>query len=95
MPETLKGALKDAARPPAEAAPWEVRLRERQAQIRKALVVEALRLQASKSESDRSLGRDLETFVRTLPPAATRRQILARALGEGQGRPERGRDRTR
>lgn len=95
MPETLKGALKDAARSPAEAAPWEVRLRQRQAQIRKALVVEALRLQASKTDADRTLGRDLETFVRTLPPVATRREILARALGEDQGRSERGRGRTR
>lgn len=95
MPETLKGALKDAARSPAEAAPWEVRLRQRQAQIRKALVVEALRLQASKTDADRTLGRDLEVFVRTLPPVATRREILARALGEDQGRKERGRARTR
>ncbi|MGQ3045043.1 MAG: relaxase/mobilization nuclease domain-containing protein, partial [Brevundimonas aurantiaca] len=75
--------------------PWEVHLRQKQAQIRKALVVEALRLQASKLEADRSLGRDLETFVRTLPPVATRREILARALGEDHGRSARGKDRTR
>ena len=95
MPKTLKGALENAARPPSGTPPWEVRLRERQAQIRKTLVIEALRLQASKSEAARSLGRDLETFVRTLPPVASQREILARALGEDQGRSERGRDRTR
>lgn len=70
-------------------------MRQRQAQIRKALVVEALRLQASKTDADRTLGRDLEAFVRTLPPVATRREILARALGEDQERLERGRGPTR
>lgn len=80
MPEVMKGALKAAATSPSVEPPWEARLRERQAYIRRALVVEAVRLQASKSDDDRQLGLDLERFIRTLPPVATQREILARAL---------------
>lgn len=88
MPETLKGALESAAKPRADEPPWETPLREKQASIRRALVVEALRLQASRVGEDRQLGQDLEHFIRTLPPVATRRDILARALAVDREKPQ-------
>lgn len=93
MPETLKGALRSAAMPAGADPPWETQLRRRQAAIRRALVVEALRLQTSRADDDRRLGADLERFVRSLPPVATRRDILARALAVD--REPKGRGRTR
>ena len=95
MPDTLRGALKEAAGPPVADRPWEARAKQRQAEIRRSLVVEALRLQASTTEKDRRLGADLEAFVRHLPPVATRREILARALTIDRGgeHPARGRER--
>lgn len=95
MPETLKGALQSAAKPRADEPPWETRLREKQAYIRRALVVEALRLQASRVGEDRQLGQDLERFIRTLPPVATRRDILARALAVDREKPQAPKGRTR
>lgn len=95
MPRTLEGALKSAATSPAAEPVWETRLRQRQAAIRRTLVVEALRLQASTAEGDRRLGQDLEQFIRTLPPVLTRREMLARALGTEPERtsPTKGRSR--
>ena len=95
MPETLKGALRSAAKVPAIEPLWETRLREKQSYIRRALVVEALRLQASREADDRRLGQDLERFVRTLPPVATRREILARALAVDREKPKAPRGRSR
>lgn len=95
MPKTLAGVLDSAARPPPAEPPWETRLRQRQAATRRTLVVEALRLQASKADDDRRLGQDLEQFIRTLPPVLTRREILARALAVDRERPDRRRDLTR
>lgn len=95
MPTTLEGALKSAATPPAAEPVWEARLRQRQAAIRRTLVVEALRLQASTAQGDRRLGQDLEQFIRTLPPVLTRREILARALGPEPGRTSPTRQRSR
>lgn len=95
MPKTLAGVLDSAARPPPAEPPWETRLRQRQAAIRRTLVVEALRLQASKADDDRRLGQDLERFIRTLPPVLTRREIFARALAVDRERPDRRRDLTR
>lgn len=83
MPDTLKSALKEASAP-FSVPPWEVRTKQRQAQIRRSLVVEALRLKASTTETDRRLGADLEDFIRSLPAVATRREILARALTQSR-----------
>nr|WP_314121565.1 relaxase/mobilization nuclease domain-containing protein [uncultured Brevundimonas sp.] len=80
MPDTLRSALLEASRPLAADPLWETRSKQRQATIRRALVVEALRLQASKLGDDRRLGANLEDFIRSLPAVATRREILARAL---------------
>lgn len=95
MPETLKSALKEAAGAGSDERPWETKLRYRQAQIRRVLVVEALRLQASKSDKERRLGHDVEAFVRTLPPVATRREILRRAFEIERDRPQPPNSRTR
>lgn len=84
LPKTLEGALQSAGRPLSMEPVWETRLRERQAAVRRTLVVEALRLQASRAEEDRRLGQDLERFVRALPPVLTQREILARALKTGK-----------
>jgi len=95
LPKTLAGALESAAQPPSSEPPWETRLRQRQAAIRRTLVVEALRLQVSKADDDRRLGQDLEQFIRSLPPVLTRREILARALAVDRERPQPARDRSR
>lgn len=95
MPETLKGALKSAAKAPSVEPLWETRLRQKQSYIRRALVVEALRLQASRAADDRRLGQDLERFVRTLPPVATRREIFARALAVDREKPQAPKGRSR
>lgn len=94
-PETLRGALKAACGGSAAKRPWEPQLRLRQAAIRRTLVVEALRLQASAADEDRRLGHDLERFVRTLPPVATQREVLARALTRVREPPHRPRSRAR
>tara|TARA_R110000787_G_scaffold8398_9_gene28039 strand:+ start:2218 stop:3222 length:1005 start_codon:yes stop_codon:yes gene_type:complete len=95
MPETVKRALESAAKPPPVEPPWETRLREKQAYIRRTLVIEALRLQASKAGDDRQLGQDLERFIRSLPPVATRREMLARALAVDRERPQAPQGRSR
>ncbi|KAK0361600.1 hypothetical protein LTR94_022686 [Friedmanniomyces endolithicus] len=95
LPKTLAGALESAARPPSSEPVWEARLRQRQSAIRRRLVVEALRLQASKADGDRRLGQDLERFIRTLPPILTQREILARALAGDRGGADRRRDQIR
>lgn len=93
MPRTLQGALKSAAGPLTAEPVWEVRLRRRQAFIRRSLVAEALKLQASKAVDDRRLGQELEQFIRDLPPVLTRRQILELALDRGRTAPSKGRAR--
>ena len=79
-PETLRGALRDAASDKPVERPWEATIQKRQARIRRALVAETLRLGASSSSENRALARDLEGFIRAMPAVATRRQILAQAL---------------
>ena len=88
-PRRARGVVRKAERTPVR------KLRQRQAAIRRTLVVEALRLQTSTAEGDRRLGQDLEQFIRTLPPVLTRREILARALGPEPGRTSPTRQRSR
>lgn len=95
MPETLRSALKDALGGAPGDRPWEGSIRTRQANIRRALVAETLRLRASSSAEDRGLALDLEQFIRTLPAVATRRQILARALAVEREPSNPGRGRSR
>jgi hypothetical protein len=84
-----------------EPTPWERRLAERQARIRKLYLAQAKLLQASAEGADRALGREVEAFVRSLPLPDTERLALARALREandrvreGRGRGRSGRDRS-
>lgn len=60
--------------------PWERRISERQAQVRRLYLAQATLLQSSGDPADRALGAEVESFVRRLPAPDTERLLLARAL---------------
>lgn len=66
----------------AEPGAWSSAIRERQLKIRRYFVAQALALKASPAEPDRALAGDIEAFVRGMPPVETRREALARMIGE-------------
>lgn len=60
--------------------PWERRISERQARVRRLYLAQATLLQSSEDPADRALGAEVESFVRGLPAPDTERLVLARAL---------------
>lgn len=80
-----RGAYQDAAKAafgegPRETPPWEARILERQARVRRVYLAQAKLLQASAAAEDQALGRAVEAFVRGMPAPDTQRLALARAL---------------
>jgi hypothetical protein len=73
------GALKDAVdrdRP----RPWAAAIREKQMQVRRYFVAQAMALARSPEPHDQALSRSLEDLVRTMPPVETRNDELAKAV---------------
>lgn len=66
--------------------PWEAKLAQRQARVRRLYLAQAALLRSAISPSDRALGKAVEAFVRNMPRPDTRRLALARALREANAR---------
>ncbi|MFP5296527.1 MAG: hypothetical protein ACLGG3_04275, partial [Alphaproteobacteria bacterium] len=86
-----------AAMAEGAAGPWTEALRQRQAKVRRYYVAQALALRRSPSAADQALARDLEAFVKAMPPVRTRQEALEQAIvqreksrrGDGSAGPER------
>jgi type IV secretory pathway VirD2 relaxase len=105
--QTMRSAYRDAASAALQGAtsprPWEQRMIARQASIRRRYLAQAELLKRSPDATDRTLGAEVEAWVRGMPAPASRRLELARELraasqaqksrdppGEAEGRsPER------
>ena len=80
----------------AAQAPWDGRLLERQARVRRLYLAQARLLIASADAEDRALGTKVEAFVRSMPQPDTRRLALARDLRKANAKVrEADRDRQR
>ena len=82
-PRVLRDARRDAlalARGGAKAQPWDEQMRRRQSEIRATYLEAAKVLAASTSARDRALARDVEAFVKAMPPPVSRRVAMARGL---------------
>jgi type IV secretion system T-DNA border endonuclease VirD2 len=84
-------AIRDLTAPEkAMPRPWEVAIRDRQREVRKAYVEVANDLAKARDETSRSAASQLQAFLKSLPPLETERHRLRRELVpllEGQGRP--------
>lgn len=91
LPRVLAEAAREALAPQGHQDPWRQSLRDRQLKIRLALVAEAMALGRSEQARDRADAVLIEQFVRDLPPVETRREQMARRLGDaGRGGADRG-----
>lgn len=78
LPRVLESAYRQALREEARPAPWRTAIRERELEIRRALVAESLRLQRSGKVEDRVLGALVERFARSRGDPETREEALVR-----------------
>jgi type IV secretory pathway VirD2 relaxase len=77
-------------------APWEGRLLQRQARVRRLYLAQARLLTGSADAEGRALGAKVEAFVRSMPQPDTRRLALARDLRKANAKArEADRDRSR
>lgn len=83
---TIREALREAAlaafEGDAKLRPWEEAMAARHAKIRQTYLSQAALLSRSQSQADQRLAREIEDFVRDMPPADSRRLALARMLRE-------------
>ena len=86
----VEEAIRDLAAPEkAPPRPWEVAIRERQRQVRRAYVEVAQDLAKAPDETSRGAATQLEQFLKSLPPLETERHRLRRELVpvlQGKGR---------
>ena len=86
----VKEAIRDLTTPEkALPRPWEVAIRERQRQVRRAYVEVAGDLAKARDETSHRAAVQLQQFLKSLPPLETERHRLRRELVpllEGQGR---------
>lgn len=78
LPRVLEAAYREALDETQRPQPWRAALRGREEKIRRALVVERLRLQRSETPEERALGVLVERFVRARPDPETRDEQLRR-----------------
>jgi len=91
LPRVLAEAAREALAPQGAQDGWRQSIRDRQLKIRRALVAEAMALGRSDQARDRADAVLIEQFVRDLPPVETRREQMARRLGDaGRGGADRG-----
>lgn len=91
LPRVLAEAAREALAPQGAQDAWRQPIRDRQLKIRRALVAEAMALGRSDQARDRADAVLIEQFVRDLPPVETRREQMARRLGDaGRGGADRG-----
>lgn len=84
----------------AARTPWESRMLERQATVRRLYLAQAAMLRGSADPADRALGASVEAFVRSMPQPDSLRLALARELRAANAaltrqRAAEGRDRPR
>jgi len=84
LPNVLAAAYRDAQLT-GGAEPWREPILERQRNIRRALVAEALRLGRSDRSEDRTDAVIIERFVRDLPTPETRRDEIVRRVEAARG----------
>jgi len=89
--EKLRQAAAIAFGEPVSPTAWEQRIADRQARIRRLYLAQAKLLQASPDPGDRTLGVEVERFVRSFAPPDTERLALARALRDANERARRSR----
>lgn len=82
-PRVLRAAYDEAGRIVQGLSvprPWERRILERQQSVRRTYLAAAQALARSADPTDRALARDVKSFVAAMPPPATRRNELVRAI---------------
>jgi hypothetical protein len=86
MPRVLASAWREAVEGSGVPPPWRQAIRSRQLAVRRAFVAEAVALQKSGDPEDRRFGAAIERFVRTLPLAETREDLLRRRIEAARDR---------
>jgi len=82
-PRVLREARREAealARGGASAQPWDEQMRRRQAQVRATYQAAAKVLAASGDPRDQALAKDVQAFVKSMPPPVSRKVALARQI---------------
>jgi hypothetical protein len=82
-PRVLREARREAealARGGASAQPWDEQMRRRQAQVRATYQAAAKVLAASGDPHDQALAKDVQAFVKSMPPPVSRKVALARQI---------------
>jgi len=67
---------------PAKAKPWEKKIQTRQQEVRKGWLSAAQELNQSSEPGDKKLAADVVNFVNTMPPMATERHEMAKAVSQ-------------
>jgi hypothetical protein len=97
-PKVLRGAYQEAARAAfgddVTPRPWERRMTESQANIRRLYLQQAILLRRSDDPTDRVLGDRVVAFVQAMPQPDSQRLALARELREANARQVSGRTPT-
>jgi len=82
-PRVLREARREAealARGGAKPQPWDEQMRRRQAQVRATYQAAAKVLAASADPRDQALAKDVQAFVKSMPPPVSRKVALARQM---------------
>lgn len=67
---------------PAKPKPWEDKIKAKQQDVRKDWLSVAKELHGSEDKTDKKLSSDILDFVNTMPPMATERHEMAKAISE-------------
>jgi hypothetical protein len=82
--QVRRSAYRDAAKAAFQGdttrTAWEIKMTERQAQVRGLYIAQAQVLRRSANPADQALGAKVEAFVRSMPQPDSQRLALAREL---------------
>ncbi|QYC11468.1 relaxase/mobilization nuclease domain-containing protein [Brevundimonas nasdae] len=87
-PRLIVEATREATAGSKTPAPWRAALVDRQRQIRRALLGEAMALSVDAANPDPRLAREVEGFVRSLPGVETQADLIRRGLERRRDGPE-------
>jgi len=82
-PRVLREARREAealARGGTKPQPWDEEMRQRQAQVRATYQAAAKMLAASGDPRDQALAKDVQAFVKSMPPPVSRKVAMARQI---------------
>lgn len=96
-PRVLREARREAealARGGAKPQPWDEQMRRRQSEVRATYQAAAKVLAASGDPRDQALAKDVQAFVKSMPPPVSRKVALARQMAVERQRARKGPETT-